>query len=70
MVSAALAKDVSLKKELVDDFTKDGWRFYNGSEFPGAKGTIRVYINGHKPGDPEPRRAVYDGLAYKLVEKK
>ncbi len=34
----ASAKDVSLKKELVDDFTKDGWRFYNGSEFPGAKG--------------------------------
>lgn len=39
-----------------------------GTATADADGTIRVYINGHKYGDPEPRRAVYDGVAYKKVK--
>lgn len=34
----AIAQDVELSAELIDDFSKDSWGFSNGGEFRGAKG--------------------------------
>ena len=39
-----------------------------GTTTSDADGIIKVYINGAIQKDPEARRTLYDGVAYKLVK--